>query len=151
MLRSAMGRRRLAMRDADTEEVTRCAEIFDGRVARGIFDGRTSRLPGGEVTRGGRVLSGVGRRAALFVGRAAGLGARWTGLAGSPGERLDKTVAGRRAEVRRGRAMRGDLGGFVNARSGKAVQPAANTGHRQGFAFRAKSAGGSPAVVGFAS
>ena len=97
------------------------------------------------------VLSSVGRGAATFVGRAARVGTRWAGLAGSSGERLDKIAASRRAAVGQGRAVRGDLGGFVTDSSGRGVQPAANTGYRQGFALRAKSARGSTAVVGFAS
>ena len=97
------------------------------------------------------VLSTVGRGAAAFVGRAARVGTRWAGLAGASGERLDKMGAGRRAEVGQGRAVRGDLGGFVTDSSGRGVPPAANTGYRQCFALRAKSARGSTAVVGFAS
>ena len=99
----------------------------------------------------GGVLAAVGEAArhSLAVRRRGA--ARWAGSAGSSGERLDKIGAGRRAEVGQGRAVRGDLAGFVTVSSGKGVQPAANTGHRQCFALCAKSARGSTAVVGFAS
>ncbi len=53
-LRSARGRARGGMRDANAEEVTRCAEVFEGRAAGGNFGGKTSRLLGREVTRDGR-------------------------------------------------------------------------------------------------